>query len=155
MKAASYAYEFAISYSGEDRDYAEPLAACLALDGSRVFYDRNVDSVITWGRDLPTELAPRYSNSRHAVSLLSDSYLQRIWTRYERGILLAEAAQRGDDVYLIDLRLELRLKGEVPAGFDSSAAHLTVRRIEELQAACAAIRQLSRQGGGTSRRRSP
>lgn len=76
-------YDFALSFAGEDRHFAERLAHELANREISVFYDRNEQHRIL-ANDVEEYLAPIYrSESRFVVPLLSKDYPRKIWTKFE------------------------------------------------------------------------
>lgn len=76
-------YDFALSFAGENRNLAEPLAQQLLSREISVFYDRNEQHRIL-ANDVEEYLAPIYrSESRFVVPLLSNDYPKKIWTKFE------------------------------------------------------------------------
>ena len=56
----TYKYDVALSFAGEDRDFAETINTALQAENVKVFYDEfNVAEL--WGEDLSTELRKKYS----------------------------------------------------------------------------------------------
>lgn len=53
-------YDAVISFAGEDRDYAERLAALLKREGFKVFYDKYEEADL-WGKNLYDHLTEIYS----------------------------------------------------------------------------------------------
>src|SRR5262245_45524551 len=77
--SSSHLYDIALSFAGEDRTYAEALAAALIRRGVLVFYD-SYEKATLWGKDLYTYLADLYQNqARFCVMLLSQRYAQKLW----------------------------------------------------------------------------
>ena len=76
-------YDFALSFAGSDRRLAELLFEKLSAREVGVFYDFNEQHTIL-GANVEDYLAPIYrSEARYVVPLLSKSYPQRIWTKFE------------------------------------------------------------------------
>lgn len=76
-------YDFALSFAGHERELAAALTQELQEREIVVFYDKNEQHRIL-GNDVETYLAPIYrSESRYVIALLSDSYPNRIWTKFE------------------------------------------------------------------------
>lgn len=76
-------YDFAISFAGADRDIAETLTRHLQEHDLQVFYDFDQSADIA-GADLEKYLAPIYaSESEFVVTLISDVYPKRVWTKFE------------------------------------------------------------------------
>jgi hypothetical protein len=76
-------YDFALSFAGEDRPFAERLFDVLADAGHSVFYDMSEQHRIL-ARDLEEFLGPIYSsNATYVVAILGPEYGQKRWTRFE------------------------------------------------------------------------
>lgn len=76
-------YDFALSFAGENRDFAEALWRELVNREISVFYDKNEQHRIL-ANDVEEYLAPIYrSESRFVVPLLSKEYPTKIWTKFE------------------------------------------------------------------------
>lgn len=76
-------YDFALSFSGTDRDVAESLAKKLTEYEIEVFYDRNEQHRIL-AEDVEEYLAPIYrSGALFIVVLLGKDYPIKIWTNFE------------------------------------------------------------------------
>jgi hypothetical protein len=76
-------YDFAMSFAGEDRAFAEKLAFELQAREISVFYDKNEQHRII-ANDVEEYLAPIYrSESKFVVVLLSKDYPKKIWTKFE------------------------------------------------------------------------
>ena len=78
-----YEYDIALSFAGEDRERAEALAALLAEDGVRVFYDR-YETAQLWGKDLYQHLQTVYRDqAEYCLIFVSEAYARKVWTRHE------------------------------------------------------------------------
>lgn len=76
-------YDFALSFAGEDRTFAEALFSALEEREISVFYDKNEQHRIL-ANDVEGYLAPIYrSESRFVIALLSKDYPKKIWTKFE------------------------------------------------------------------------
>jgi hypothetical protein len=76
-------YDFALSFAGEDRAFAERLAVHLEDSGFVVFYDLNEQHRIV-ARDLEEFLGPIYeSGATLVIAILGPQYGERRWTRFE------------------------------------------------------------------------
>lgn len=76
-------YDFALSFSGADREIAEALFRALQEDELEVFYDRNEQHRII-AEDLEEYLAPIYSSDAMiVVCILGPDYPKRVWTKFE------------------------------------------------------------------------
>jgi hypothetical protein len=76
-------YDFALSFAGEDRSYAEHLRNGLEDSGHTVFYDyANQHRIL--GQDIETYMGPIYaSDSRYVVAILGETYGKKRWTLFE------------------------------------------------------------------------
>jgi hypothetical protein len=76
-------YDFALSFSGTDRDIAEALFDALEEHELEVFYDRNEQHRIL-AEDVEEYLAPIYSSDALlVVCILGPDYPKRVWTKFE------------------------------------------------------------------------
>jgi hypothetical protein len=107
-------YDVAISFAGEDREYAEALADALKRRRVAVFYDR-YEKATLWGKNLYTHLSDVYQNqARHCVMILSRHYAKKVWTKHEREAAQARAFQEHAE-YILPVRLdETEIPGILP-----------------------------------------
>lgn len=76
-------YDFALSFAGHDRPYAEVLFDELSDQEFAVFYDKNEQHRIL-AENVEDYLGPIYrSEARYVVILLGPEYPKRIWTKFE------------------------------------------------------------------------
>ncbi|MER6551498.1 TIR domain-containing protein [Streptomyces sp. NPDC005317] len=76
-------YDFALSFAGEDRSFAEALRNSLEDLGHVVFYDM-AEQHRFLGQDVETYLGPIYaSGSRYVVAILGEMYGRKRWTLFE------------------------------------------------------------------------
>lgn len=76
-------YDFALSFAGPDREYAELLFEELTERECEVFYDKNEQHRIL-AENVEEYLAPIYrSEAKYVVCMLGPEYPERIWTRFE------------------------------------------------------------------------
>jgi hypothetical protein len=76
-------YDFALSFAGEDRIFAEELFHQLQDSESEAFYDKNEQHRLL-AVDIEEYLRPIYqSEARFVIVLLSHSYPKKIWTKIE------------------------------------------------------------------------
>ncbi len=76
-------YDFALSFAGADRAYAERLFNLLQEQEFEVFYDKNEAHRIL-AEDIEDYLGPIYrTEARYVVCLLGPEYPKRVWTRFE------------------------------------------------------------------------
>lgn len=77
------AYDVALSFAGEDREYAEDLFDALQDEGHAVFYDRE-EQARSLGIDVEQYLRPIYeSGCRFVVVVLGETYGRKRWTIFE------------------------------------------------------------------------
>lgn len=76
-------YDFALSFSGEKREYAKMLFEYLTENEYSVFYDEDVTADLL-GKDLEKYFAPIYkSEATYVIAMLDSSYPHRVWTVFE------------------------------------------------------------------------
>jgi hypothetical protein len=86
-------YDFALSFAGPDRDFAEALYEYLSENQLEVFYDKNEQHRIM-AQDVEEYLRPIYqSEAAYVVCLLSVSYPTRIWAKFEADIFKKRFAE--------------------------------------------------------------
>lgn len=100
-----YPYDVALSFAGEDRNYAEALAEALVRHGIEVFYDKYEKNTL-WGKDLYTYLSDLYQHkARFCVMFLSQHYAAKLWTNHERQAAQARAFREHEE-YILPIRLD-------------------------------------------------
>ena len=122
-------YDIALSFAGEDRQYAERLAELLTADGYSVFYDE-YERAELWGKDLYTHLSSVYKDQAdYCVMFLSEHYAQKLWPNHERQNAQARAFQENKE-YILPIRLD---DTEIP-GILPTVGYLDLRTtsIEEI-----------------------
>jgi len=76
-------YDFALSFSGEDRNLAEAIYNKLTTCEIEVFYDKNEQHRIL-AVDVEEYLGPIYkTEAKYIIVLLSKTYPKKIWTKFE------------------------------------------------------------------------
>jgi hypothetical protein len=111
------AYDVALSFAGEDREYAQRLAEQLRAANYRVFYDESEKSKL-WGRNLYIHLADVYQNkARFCVMFISANYARKLWTKHEQEAAQARAFTEHRE-YLLPVRLD---DTKVPGILDTTA----------------------------------
>jgi hypothetical protein len=83
-------YDVALSFSGNDREYAAKLASKLKSLGLRVFYDA-WDTSALWGHNLYEHLQGIYSSATCCIILISSSYKNKSWTNFEMKAAVARS----------------------------------------------------------------
>src|SRR5215475_15731318 len=77
-------FDFALSFSGADRNTARSIYSALVADGYRVFFDEEFEHEMI-GQDGIRYLTDIYAKqSRYCVVLISSSYESSSWTQLER-----------------------------------------------------------------------
>ncbi|MEW6033430.1 MAG: TIR domain-containing protein [Chloroflexota bacterium] len=99
-------YDIALSFAGEDREFAESLALALVERGVRVFYDK-FELAELWGKDLSEHFHYIYSQgARFFVPLISKAYAEkRGWPCLERQSA-QERQLEGETGYILPLRID-------------------------------------------------
>lgn len=98
-------YEIALSFAGEQRYYAEPVAHALLSRGIPVFYD-DVEVIRLWGKRLAEELQEVYEErATLAVMFISEDYVEKVWPRHERRAILSRAASEAGE-YVLPVRFD-------------------------------------------------
>ncbi len=93
-------YQVAISFAGEQRDYAEQVARHLTRYGVAYFYDAQNQSEL-WGRHGAEEFQQIYSaRTQFVLMLISKEYVEKQWPRHERRSAIAEALRRQSEFIL-------------------------------------------------------
>ncbi|MGX1300167.1 hypothetical protein RKD35_001655 [Streptomyces albogriseolus] len=76
-------YDFALSFAGEDRSFADALRDALEDLGHTVFYDM-AEQHRFLGQDVETYMGPIYaSGSRFVIAVLGEMYGKKRWTLFE------------------------------------------------------------------------
>lgn len=84
-----FEYDIAISFSGLDRVVAEKLAQTLKSKNIKVFYDK-FDEADLFGKELSMYLSDIYRfKARYCIILISNTYLNSPWTKFELKTALA------------------------------------------------------------------
>jgi len=97
-----YNHDIAISFAREQRDEAEKIAEQLKSLKNRVFIDKDFQHEIA-ASDIPDYLQRKFSTeARYCGVILSKSYDERQWTRYERKIIVERGVRQIKD-YIIPI----------------------------------------------------
>jgi len=100
-----FAYDVALSFAGEDREYVDSVARCLKERGVKVFYDK-YERVELWGKDLYTHLDDVYRmKARYCVIFISKNYKEKLWTNLERESAQARAFRENKE-YILPARFD-------------------------------------------------
>lgn len=101
-------HDIAFSFAGENRAFVEVIKNALVLNKYDVFYDDDYKAEL-WGSDLSVALPTHYINSRLVLLFIDDNYLKKMWTFFERQVIIENYLKlRGIDyilpVYLDDFK---------------------------------------------------
>lgn len=109
----NYSYDVAISFAGENREFAEAVANGLKKSGVNVFYDNFYASEL-WGEDLSVSLREVYhETSRFCIMVISAPYVEKMWTNFERQQAIERLIKQKGKAYILPVRLD-GYSGEVP-----------------------------------------
>ena len=88
------AYDVFISHASEDKvPFVDMLVDELLQRGVKVWYDRHV---LTWGRSIRQNIDVGLRQSKFAIIVLSEHYIQKYWTQKEFNALFNLGSQLGD-----------------------------------------------------------
>jgi hypothetical protein len=112
--ARKFEYDIALSFAGEDRQYAEQVAIELRKRGLKVFYD-DFERADLWGKNLFTYLTDLYQNrAMYCVVFVSPNYAAKRWTKLEREAAQARAFL-SEPEYILPIRLgDTEIPGLLP-----------------------------------------
>lgn len=127
-----YAFDVCLSFAGEDRHYAEPLAAALEKRAARVFLDSFFQANLL-GRDLATYLYEIYSQqSRYCAVLVSQHYREKMWPNHERRSALERALREHGAEYLLPIRMDGAELPGIPETIGYLVADVGPERVAEV-----------------------
>ena len=89
MNNNRYNYDFAISYAGEDKKYANKIYNSLLQISQdfKIFYSPK-EQVALIGQDGENFFERLFKEAKQVIVIISKSYKKKIWTRYEWDIIL-------------------------------------------------------------------
>lgn len=132
-----YAFDFAVSFSGECRSRAEELSKLLVEKGARVFYD-NFYLEHLLGKRLDKELSSVFGEAtRYFVPFVSLNYAAKSWPQYEWSIAKLEALRR-DQEFILPLRIDDTLL----VGLPDTVCYLDLRNMSSEEVANILYRKL-------------
>jgi formylglycine-generating enzyme required for sulfatase activity len=103
----SEGYDVALSFAGEDREYARTLHEELSHLGVHVFYDYDeAERASLFGKDLDAHLSDLFQNrAQYVIIFVSKHYAQKFWTGIEKRAALARAARENRE-YILPICLD-------------------------------------------------
>jgi hypothetical protein len=133
------AYDVALSFAGEDRDYVAEVARLLRDQNVKVFYDAFEEARL-WGKDLYEYLTDVYQHhAKFAVIFISEAYGKKLWTNHERKAAQARAFKEAKE-YILPARFD---DTEIP-GILPTTGYLSLRDKPPEQLVAAIISKLGR-----------
>lgn len=88
------AYDVFISHASEDKvPFVDSLVEALLQRGVKVWYDRKI---LTWGRSIRQNIDLGLRQSKFAIIVLSEFYIQKYWTQKEFNALFSLGSQLGE-----------------------------------------------------------
>jgi hypothetical protein len=138
-------YDVALSFAGEDREFARRVADLLSSEQVSVFFDES-ELVNLWGKDLAVELAEIYGKQADFVILfVSKAYVTKAWPQHEfRNSLAAAIGSAGERI------LPVRLDDSELPGLRATIAYLDGRTNSPERVARAVLEKLGLTAPGTS-----
>jgi hypothetical protein len=113
---ANFEYDVALSFSGKDRSFVEPIAKSLLAHQVKVFYDVDEQATL-WGKDLYVHLSDVYgSKARFCLIFVSKNYAESVWTSHERQVAQARALRERGTEYILPVRID---ETEIPGLVDT------------------------------------
>jgi hypothetical protein len=117
-------HDVAFSFAGENRIFVEHINTVLKLSGFNVFYDNDY-AVDLWGSDLTITLPEHYNNSRYVVLFIDEYYLRKMWTFFERQVIIENYLKLKGNNYILPVFLN-GFEGKVP-GLSGLIGHLSCK----------------------------
>lgn len=102
---SQFVYDVVVSFAGEDRAAVQKFVRLLDTKKITYFYDEDKAHEL-WGKDLTTDLADVYEQqARYCLMFISEHYLRKKWTNFERLHIQARAF-RDPNEYILPIRLD-------------------------------------------------
>ena len=138
----TYRYDVALSFAGENRDFAATIAVALKSEDVKVFYDE-FNTADLWGEDLPAKLREVYfTHSRYCIMILSDCYVNKMWPTLERRSAIERLVKQLDGAYILPVRLD-GFSGDVP-GLPNTIGYLSVESHESEKVVDSLLQKIGR-----------
>lgn len=146
-----YEYEVALSFAGEDRDFAEAIADGLTKSGVNVFYD-DYYAADLWGQDLSVKLREVYhGSSQFCIMIISEHYVKKMWPSHERQQAIERMIQQKGKAYILPVRLD-GYTGGVP-GMSGVISYLAVSSSDPEVIVDAFLKKVGRATGRTQQQK--
>jgi len=130
-------FDVAISFAGSERDYARSIQEILTENGVNVFFDELYEADL-WGENLVEELGDIYeSKARFCLIIVSQQYVERVYTNVERRAALDRAINSETAYILPVVTDDAWIKG-----LPKSTAYLDLRQKSVIGIAEAVIKKL-------------
>jgi hypothetical protein len=101
----AYAFDVAVSFASEDREFVGEIVSQLTASNARVFCDSDFSAGIR-GEELPGHLDRIYRRKTpHAVIFVSRFYAEKMWARYERRAVIT-GAHENSGIHILAVRLD-------------------------------------------------
>jgi hypothetical protein len=101
----AYAFDVAVSFASEDREFVGEIVSQLTASNARVFCDSDFSAGIR-GEELPGHLDRIYRRKTpHAVIFVSRFYAEKMWARYERRAVIT-SAHENSGIHILAVRLD-------------------------------------------------
>ena len=146
VKYGRLAFDVALSFAEEDREFVDSVAERLKRMGIRVYYDK-YERINSWGKNLTVYLDEIYrTKARFCVLFISRHYNIKRWSQFEKERALAKSFFMEYGEYILPYRLD----DSTIQGLDGSIAYLSKETCneEELARAIAEKVYQSRRKGG-------
>ena len=128
LERPEFKYDLALSFAGENRTVADHVANEVRAAGYKVFYDL-FETTELWGADLSRELPYKYMMSKYCLMLISQAYLDKMWTTLERQAIISVFLKNRGENYLLPVFLD-GAYGDVP-GLSELTAYLSIDSAKE------------------------
>lgn len=120
---SKFKYDVALSFAGEDRQYADALAAILRAAGVEVFYDKYEQSSL-WGKNLVEHLHKVYGKqTRFVVMFLSEHYAKKVWPTTERRAAQEAAFKEPERAVILPIKID---DTEIP-GHPTTVGYISIK----------------------------
>ena len=123
-----YTFDVAISFAGENRDFARAVAVGLKEKNVEVFFDEFYESH-TWGENLPDLFKEVFGNhSQYCIMVLSDHYIEKEWPIVESKHAVARFIKSRSKSYILPVHLD-GFDGAVP-GLPDTLQYISAKSAE-------------------------